>query len=173
MNVVETAREQVKHLVEKVSEKVSESVSFDSKVQAVTIPRPRRDVVEFFSDPDCLAEIFGDIADVESTGPGRFTWTFVLEGHDGPSWDCVVKQEDDTELSFVDARPNASADIALHFRDAPQDRGTEVIAKISSPAPGALTGLLAFKALYRARALLVTGEIPTIKYNPSARPSDR
>ncbi|MCW2552947.1 MAG: putative integral rane protein [Mycobacterium sp.] len=52
-------------------------------------------------------------------------------------------------------------------------RRTEVIARVSSPAPGALTGALTFKALYRARALLMTGEMPTIRYNPSARDSDR
>jgi hypothetical protein len=63
--------------------------------------------------------------------------------------------------------------IVLEFGDAPQDRGTEVIARVSSPAPGVLTGPLAFKALYRARALLMTGEVPTIKSNPSARDADR
>jgi hypothetical protein len=30
-----------------------------------------------------------------------------------------------------------------------------------------------FKALYRARAILMTGEVPTIKHNPSARASAR
>ena len=173
MNVVETAREQVKQLVEKVGEKVGEAVATESRLQAITIPRPRRDVVQLFQDAARLSEIFGDVAEVESTGPGRMRWTFVLNDRRGPAWDCVVMLEDETQLRFVDAKPDQPAGIVLEFRDAPQDRGTEVIAKVSSPAPGALSGPLAFKALYRARALLVTGEVPTIEYNPSARDSKR
>jgi uncharacterized membrane protein len=173
MNVVQSAREHAKNLVSKATEKVLESLTTQSRVQAVTIGRPRQEVASLFEDPERLSMVFGDIADVQSIGADRQKWTF--RPGDGPniSWECVVSNDDSSHLRFVDVHPNGKAGVALEFRDAPQDRGTEVIARVSSPAPGALTGPLAFKALYRARALLMTGEIPTIEHNPSARASDR
>jgi hypothetical protein len=172
MNVVDTAKEQVKHIAEKVIDKVHPDTA-ESRIQAITINRSRHDVVRFFQEADRLSEIFGDVAEVHSIGPDRLRWKFVLYGSDGPDWECVIADEDDIGLRFVDVNPEKSAEIVLHMRDAPQDRGTEVIGRVSSPAPGALTGPLLFKALYRARALLMTGEVPTIKHNPSARRSER
>ena len=172
MNVVDSAKAQVKQIVEKVTEKVAESVSSDSKIQAITIDRPRNDVMQAFQDAEFLTQVFGDVADVHSAGAERLRWTFAGDG-EGPVWDCVIAADGDGQLRFVDVNPDRDAGIDLRFRDAPQNRGTEVIARVTSPAPGALTGALTFKALYRARALLLTGEVPTIKYNPSARDSDR
>jgi hypothetical protein len=177
MNVVGAAKRQVRHIAETVTEKLTEKVTdaatTDSRIQAITIARPRSEVAKFFQDGERLSEVFGDAAEVRSTGPGRLRWTFTLYGSDGPDWECVVVVEDDTSVRFVDSNPDRSAGIVLDFRDAPLDRGTEVIARVTSPAPGALSGALTFKALYRARALLMTGEVPTIKHNPSARASDR
>jgi hypothetical protein len=109
------------------------------------------------------------VADVHRLSADRLRWTFLLDGHDGADWDCVVIVEDDMRLRYVDVHPEKDTGIVLDFRDASQDRGTEVIAHVSSPAPGALTGTVVFKALYRARSLLLTGEVPTIEFNPSAR----
>jgi hypothetical protein len=172
MNVVDTAKEQVKHIAEKVVDKVHPEAA-ESRIQAITINRSRHEVVQFFQQADRLSEIFGDVAEVQSIGPDRLRWKFVLYGSDGPDWECVIADEDDIGLRFVDVNPEKSVEIVLQMRDAPQDRGTEVIGRVSSPAPGALTGPLLFKALYRARALLMTGEVPTIKHNPSARRSER
>lgn len=171
MNVVDTAKAQVKQIVEKVTDKVVDSASSEARVQAITIGRARNEVVHKFADAGFLSQVFGDIAEVSSEGPDRMRWTFA--GSDGPSWDCVVAVDDASQLRFVDVNPDKSAGITMEFREAPQDRGTEVIARTTGPGPGALTGALTFKALYRARALLMTGELPTIKHNPSARDSDR
>jgi hypothetical protein len=37
---------------------------------------------------------------------------------------------------------------------------------------GAAAGALVIKALYRTKALIETGEVPTLERNPSARPGD-
>jgi uncharacterized membrane protein len=177
MSVVQRAKERVTEIVDKMSETVSEkvlnTVTTESRVQAVTISRPRGEVLALFQDANRLSEVFGDVADVSSTGPDHLRWKFTFDGRDGPEWECVVVAEGDTRLRFSDVDPDRRIGIVLEFRDAPQGRGTEVIARVSSPAPGALTGPLTFKALYRARALVTTGEVPTIEYNPSARHSDR
>ncbi|KWX26087.1 hypothetical protein AFM11_02255 [Mycolicibacterium wolinskyi] len=171
MNVVDTAKQQAKQLAHKVVEKVGEKVTADSRVQAITIARPRAEVLDLFQDPERLSRIFGDIADVTDAGADRLRWTFA--GDDGPVWDCVVSREGDNRLRYVDVNPERAAGLTLDFSDAPGDRGTEVVARVTAPGPGALTGVLTFKALYRARALLQTGEVPTIARNPSARDSSR
>jgi hypothetical protein len=48
-----------------------------------------------------------------------------------------------------------------------------VTLRVEAPAPRLLSGAAAFKVLYRLRALMQTGEVPTIKSNPSARASAR
>lgn len=170
MSVVDKAREQAKHLVAKVADKVTEATTTDSPVQAVTIGKPRQEVVALFTDPERLSVVFGDVADVESIGADRLRFTFGSD--DGPVWECVVSSDDD-QVRFVDVHPDGAAQVVLTLRDAPGERGTEVVARLSTPGPGALTGALTFKVLYRARALLLTGEVPTIAHNPSARPSAR
>lgn len=172
MNVVDAAKEKAKELVEKVTEKVAEAATTDSRVQAITINRPREEVVALFGDPERLSIVFGDFARVTEAGPDRQRWTFDDDGG-GPIWDCVVSRDSADRLRFVDVNPDRSTEIILDFADAPQDRGTEVVARVSAPAPGALTGVMTYKALYRARALLQTGEVPTIARNPSARDSSR
>ncbi|KUI22703.1 hypothetical protein AU193_10355 [Mycobacterium sp. GA-1285] len=169
MNVVDTAKAQVKQVIGKVTEKVTDAATTESHIQAITIGRPRREVIDLFRDPIGLSQVFGDIAEVHEAGHDRLRWTFA----DGPAWDCVVSLEDEARLRYVDVNPEKDTGVTLVFRDAPQDRGTEVIGKASAPAPGALTGPLLFKVLYRARALLQTAEVPTIKHNPSARDSQR
>ncbi|WP_280506943.1 hypothetical protein [Nocardia farcinica] len=71
--------------------------------------------------------------------------------------------------------PAAGGDAQLHieFAEAPADLGTEVTLRVTAPVPGLLTGAVAFKVLYRARALLQTGELPTLAHNPSARAGAR
>jgi uncharacterized protein YndB with AHSA1/START domain len=166
MNVVDTAKEQAKHLVEKVVEKVG--TTSESSTQAITIGRPRREVMRVFEDAELLAEMYGDFAEVHSAGQGRMRWTFRFDGG-GPAWDCVVSVEDDTRIRYVDVNPDKGTQVVLEFRDAPRDLGTEVIARASSPAPGPLTGPLVYKGLYWARAMLMTGESPSLAHNPSAR----
>lgn len=171
MNVVETAKAQVMQIVEKVAEKVTDAAATDSQVQAITIAHPRGDVVKFLRDADHLSRIFGDIADVHRAGPDRLRWSFLGPG--GGVWDCVIAVEGDNRLRYVDVNPDRPLAITLDLSDAPQDRGTEILGRVTAPAPGVLTGSLMFKALYRARALLQTGEVPTIKHNPSGRASQR
>jgi uncharacterized membrane protein len=168
MSVVETTKAQVKNVVEMVADQLGDPAT-ESRTQAITVGVPRRDVIDLFQDANRLARVFGGVADVHRLSADRLRWSFLLDGYDGANWDCVVIVEDDMRLRYVDVHPGRDTGIVLDFRDAPRERGTEVIAHVSIPAPGALTGAVVFKALYRARALLVTGEMPTIEYNPSAR----
>lgn len=55
------------------------------------------------------------------------------------------------------------------FADAPQDLGTEVTLALQLDGPAPAAGAAAHKALRRAKALVETGEIPTLERNPSGR----
>jgi len=168
MALLENALEQAKTLVEKVTGPAAR----EPAVQAVTIGQPRPAVLAMLRNPETLSHVFGEIADVEAVGPNRLRWTFHDEGKSDASWDAVITA-DDHRVRYAGTDADSPTEIVIDLRDAPQDRGTEVIARVSTPAPGLLTGPLTYKALYRARALLQTGEIPTIVRNPSARDSPR
>jgi hypothetical protein len=60
----------------------------------------------------------------------------------------------------------------VRFRPAPQGRGTEVLLRLDAPAGGTLgfvPSAVAGKALRNFKSLVETGEIPTLKRNPSGR----
>lgn len=165
-----TAKDQLRH----VAGAVVNRTGHHEQSQSITISCDRESVQRLFQDPDRLSQVLGDIAEVQQAGADdRFRWVFRRGPLDGTSWESLLVA-DASRLRFVDAKRNGGGnEITLDFSDAPRGMGTEVTLRVNSPAPALLSGALAFKALYRARALLQTGEIPTIRKNPSARKSAR
>jgi uncharacterized membrane protein len=169
--VVGTAKEQLRHAAGAVAGRMGHH----EHSQSVTISKDPETVKQLFRDPDRLSQVLGDIAEVQQTGgEDHFRWVFRRRPLDGTSWTSVLIA-DSSRLRFVDADQSGdtSNEIVLDFSAAPRGLGTEVTLRVKSPAPALLSGALGFKALYRARALLQTGEIPTIRKNPSARKSAR
>lgn len=165
-----TAKERLRHVVGAVANRTGEH----QQSQSITIGRDPETVEQFFRDPDRLSVVLGDIAEVQQTGDDRLRWVFRQGPLDGASWESLLIA-DTGRLRFVDAgqQGEISNEIILDFSEAPRGRGTEVTLRLKAPVPALLSGALAFKALYRARALLQTGEVPTIRKNPSARKSAR
>ncbi|PXX59794.1 hypothetical protein DFR70_111178 [Nocardia tenerifensis] len=163
MSYLDKAKEQLTDLAQKVTG------NSDGNSQTVTIARPRAQVEQFWRDPDALSKVFGDLADVRSTSPTSFTWTPHNAADDSPSWQTRLVAEDGS-LRFVDVSSvGKGMELRLTFADAPRDLGTEVTMRVQTPIPDLLTGAATFQALYRARALLQTGEVPSLAHNPSAR----
>jgi uncharacterized membrane protein len=132
--------------------------------QSVTIARPREEVMRFWRDPETLSAILGDIADVTCPEPGVYRWV-ATHGDAVLAWTTTLVAEGD-RLRFSGGE---SMQIRLDFADAPGDRGTEVTLRATTPLPDFLVGPAAFTLLYRARALLQTGETPTLTATPAAR----
>ncbi len=91
MNVVDTALAQAKQVIgKKVTEKVTDAATAESHIQAITIGKPRREVIDLFRDPVGLSQVFGDIADVHEAGVDRLRWAFfsvtVLRGTASSPW---------------------------------------------------------------------------------------
>lgn len=166
-----TAKGQVRHVVGALLDRAGHH----QQSQSLTIGCPQEFVRRFFRDPDRLSEVLGDVGDVQrANSDDRLNWVFRQRPLEGMTWESSVVAEK-RRLRFVDADNQAHTgnEITIDFSEAPRGRGTQVTLRVKSSAPGLLSGALAFKALYRARALLQTGEIPTIKQNPSARKSAR
>ncbi|MFC9962719.1 hypothetical protein [Nocardia ignorata] len=168
MSYIEKAKEQLTDLVGKVVH----SGSSGGGAQTVTISRPRAEVEQFWHDPEKLSQMLGDVAGVRSTGPTSYEWVLHRRDEDPITWDTILETQEDG-LRFVGATENGvhagPAEIRVTFRDAPRGAGTEVSLRVESPVPDFLIGAATFKVLYRARALLQTGEVPTLAHNPSAR----
>ncbi|VFA97963.1 hypothetical protein [Nocardia cyriacigeorgica] len=165
MDYIDKAKHQVVDLVGKVVGASGGGVS----TQTMTIARPRDEVRRFWRDPDNLSAVLQGIARVRQAGSDRLEWTFDPLESDTLRWSTDVVDNAD-ELRFTGEHDEQ---IRLSFADAPHDLGTEVTIRTTSPAPGLLTGAVAFTALYRARALLQTGEIPTLEHNPSGRRAEQ
>ncbi|WP_280445722.1 hypothetical protein [Nocardia brasiliensis] len=169
VNYIDKAKDQLTDLVGKVVGGSDRS----GNSQTVTIARPRAEVEQFWRDPDKLSMALGDLGVVTATGPTSFTWT--MPGHDSPAWHTRLVAEEG-RLRFLDAEgpaPGTAHEIRLTFADAPRGLGTEVTLQVNTPIPDLLMGAADFKVLYRARALLQTGEVPTIAHNPAARAGAR
>lgn len=173
MHYIDKAKEQLTDLVGKVAGSVSQG----GNSQTMTIGRPRTEVEQFWRDPQRLSEVLGGIAEVRSPAPSRYEWTLRPGADDSVKWTTTLVQEEDG-LRFTGTRDDGSRteggpQIQLTFRDASRGLGTEVTIRARTPIPDILTGAAAFTALYRARALLQTGEMPTLEHNPSSRASTR
>jgi uncharacterized membrane protein len=137
-----------------------------AKAQTVTIACPVERIERFWRDPDQLSVVLGDIADIDADGPDRYRWR--VSAAPDVTWDSRLVEEPGG-IRFV----GNGNEIVVTYRPAPRELGTEVTLCVKAPAPALLSGGAAFKVLYRLRALMQTGEVPTIQSNPSARESAR
>jgi uncharacterized membrane protein len=156
-----------KNQVRRLAAKVVDVLPRRAAEQTVTIAASRERIEQFWRDPGEMSVVLGDIAQVDSVGSDRFRWRLLTASD--VTWESRLVSEPDG-LRFVGTDGN---ELAVRLRSAPQDLGTEVTLRLKTPAPGMLSGAAAFKALYRLRALLQTGEVPTLRSNPSARASAR
>ncbi|MGA9872229.1 MAG: hypothetical protein WBQ44_13955, partial [Rhodococcus sp. (in: high G+C Gram-positive bacteria)] len=126
-------------------------------------------------DRQRLSAVLGEFASVDGTGDTQFVWTV-----SSPTGEivCPTEMMEDAK-SIRYARTDGSvehgaSDLArISFEIAPKDLGTEVSLELALPVPDFVAKVAAFKVLYRARALLQTGEFPTLVPTPAARPGDR
>lgn len=178
MKYLDFAKDQVvgsvKGSVKAVVKKVVDAQPPRATAQTVTVACPVERIAQFWRDPQQLSEVLGDVAEVEVSGPYRYRWR--LLGGSAVAWDSRLVPEDNpghnpehNGVRFI----GGGNELAISYRPAPHDLGTEVTLRATTPAPGLLSGAAAFKVLYRLRALMQTGEAPTIRSNPSARASAR
>jgi uncharacterized membrane protein len=175
MNAVDNVTENAVSRGKAVAEKVLSRAARASKPVTVTISRPRDEVAQLWRDESKLAQVLGEVASVTQPKPNRFRWTVHVPGGNDVVWETQLIESGDG-LRFTGLRNGAAEtapEVSVALRQAPNDLGTEVTLILQLPVPAILLRGAAFKVLYRARALLQTGEIPTLTPTPAARPGNR
>lgn len=145
----------------------------DTQQQTLTIARPVENVLAACRDVGVLSTLLGSAGTVASAAPDRYSWTIAdttVETH------LIVQPN---RLAFSTDAPTGSrgADateyLAIEAWPAPRWGGAEVVLRLrvpQLPGPADLAaGGLAFTMVYRLRALLQTGEVPTLGEVPSGR----
>lgn len=144
-------------------------------MHSVTINRPVEDVFAFWRDLGNLPRFLRHLTRVDQQNDRRSHW--VARGPAGTrfEWDAeIVFEERNAHLawqSLAGSEINHAGTVL--FREAPAERGTEVIVTLTYDAPGGKFGHLASRLfgespqdtiredLRRMKSLLETGEIPT------------
>lgn len=151
---------------------------------SITVEKPVDELYRFWQDPQNLSLVMEDNTQVTPTASGHMHW--IVEGPLNRSieWDTQVVEERPNELIRWRSVPGATipSEGWVRFRPAPRDWGTEVTLGFSFDVPGGALGnkagqLLGFvprilveQVLRRFKSLAETGEFPTLKRNPAARP---
>jgi len=149
---------------------------------AITVGRSAEALRTLWLDPDTQSRIWTHFADVTALDGRTADW--VARGPAGGEyrWRTEVAE---TGLDQISWSSQDGADVpntgTLGFRPAPGDRGTELYLDVRFDPPGGIVGdavsklfhivpaEVVRKALYRFRALALTGEIPTTDPQPAAR----
>lgn len=149
---------------------------------AITIGSPADELRTLWLDPGTQSRIWTHFAEVNPLDGRTAEW--VARGPTGGEYrwrsEVVESGPDEIRWSSLDGAdvPNTGQ---LIFRPAPGDRGTELHLEVRFDPPGGVIGEAVSKlfhivpgeivrhALYKFRALALTGEIPTTDPQPAAR----
>lgn len=169
-------RESIANAVKGVAQRVGEAVGRRSSgaQQTLTVGRPLDDVAALWRDPAAVRQVLGDAGTVEVAG-SRWTWHLVRPGSDEPvEWRTTLTDGPRTlRWADPDDESESASELVVLLRDAPQDLGTEQVVRVDLPVPDLAAGAMALALGYRARALVMTGEVPTITPQPAGRSAQR
>ena len=141
--------------------------------KSITVNRPRQEVFQFWRRFDNLARFMHHLIRVDVMGPTRSHWVAKGPGGAEVEWDAEIVEEQPNE--YILWRSLEGSDVAnsgaVRFKDAPADRGTEVLVELHYDAPGGKAGATVAKwlgedptqqltdDLRRFKQVLETGEV--------------
>lgn len=162
---------------------VEHETQLDAAARAfVTIGKPADELGTLWRRPDIQTLIWADFAKLTPVDDRTLDW--VAHGPAGGEyrWRTETAEVGANEIrwSSLDGAdvPNVGS---VTFHPAPGGRGTELHLEVKFDPPGGVVGEavsklfhvvpreIVLKALYRFRALAITGEIPTTNPQPAAR----
>lgn len=160
MSVIGAAKDQIVGLVGRIVD----GTHGGSAAQTVTVACTTVAAEDFWRDSRRVSAALGELGYVTFTEPNVYVWRFYA-GDVPLKWRSRLVA-DDARLRFVS---DTETEILIGLRQAPNHLGTEMTLRASLPVPGLLAGAAAFRLLYRVRALIQTGEAPTLARNPDGR----
>lgn len=155
--------------------------------RAVTIRQPADRLYAFWRELPNLVRIVKHPIEITRVSDLASHWSVSAPGDRRMEWDAVVINDEPGRLIAWRSREDAEVPNAgtVRFSAAPGDEGTEVVvtleynppvgklgawlAKLSGEEPGQQVG----EALRRFKALMETGEIPTIEGQPAGQGARR
>lgn len=151
--------------------------------KAITIDKPREELYEFWRNLENLPRFMKHLHSVTRIDDRRSHW--VAGGPAGKivEWDAEIINEEPNEL--IAWRSLAGSQVAtagsVHFKTAPNGRGTELMVELQYDPPGGLLGATFAKLwgedpakqieddLRRFKQFMETGEIPTTEGQPHGK----
>jgi uncharacterized membrane protein len=149
--------------------------------RAKTIRKTPEELANLLRNPEAVDQMMTNLAQVTRTGPDRMRWKFRGRGTPLVEFETKIVDERPGQEMTWETVEGASVPhrITCRFKNAPADRGTEVYMEfralpaddIKLPIGEFAPELMLRRLLRRLQALAESGEVPTIAYNPSARPN--
>lgn len=151
--------------------------------RSITVERSADELYESWRDPETHERMWAHFADVTQTAEDQQHWAVGGPMDVTVEWDAEVTEETPGEYLHWESLPGATVpnEGSVRFTPRPDRDETEVTLRVQFDPPGgslssAAAGRLdvvpetvAGQALQRFKALVETGEIPTLEGNPSAR----
>ena len=151
----------------------------------LTVAAPADAAYRFWRDPGSYTHLSAQLAEVTTTSPDSMHWIMSAPLGRTLSWTLRIDEDRPGErVRWVTAPASAvDAGITVGLRPPRTGGGTAMTLEVAIDpgrstgaalwkVSGATLGTLVVKAIYRAKALIDTGEMPTLRNNPSARPGD-
>ena len=116
---------------------------------AITVNRPRAEVYRHWRDLEHLPEFMTHLRSVQADASGRSHWEATGPARSAVCWDAEIVA--DREGEVIAWRSVDGADVEntgeVRFRDAPGDRGTEILVDLRYRPPGGRAGATVAKLL--------------------------
>jgi uncharacterized membrane protein len=155
--------------------------------RAITIGKPADELYQLWRDPQTMRRIMEEFADITIKDEKHSHWSVRGPMDRRIEWDSEITEEHPGERIRWQTMPGAEVpnDGVVEFRPAPSNRGTEVLLRMRfhppTPVPsegvmkllGFVPKQIAYKVLWRLKALAETGDIPSIKNQPAGRNDGR
>jgi uncharacterized membrane protein len=151
--------------------------------KSITIDQPRDQVYYFWRDLENLPKFMHHLHSVTKIEGGRSHWITAGPAGKMCEWDAVIINDEPNELIAWCSLPGSEVETAgsVHFRRAPNGRGTEVSLELQYNPPGGALGAAFAKLLggdpadqigddlRRLKQVMETGEFATTAGQPSGK----
>ena len=133
--------------------------------QAVTIKRPRSDVYGFWHNFENLPRFMAHLESVEVVDERRSHWKAKAPSGSTVEWDAEIVEERPNELIVWRSLPDSGVPNSgsVRFKDAPGDRGTEVLVELRYQPPGGKLSALIAKLFGEEPEQQVKGDLRRFK----------
>ena len=156
--------------------------------RAITINRTRAEIYQYWRSLENLPLFMHHLESVtvNASDPRRSHWVAKAPLDNHVEWDAEIVSDRENELITWSSLPDAQIDNrgSVTFRDAPDDRGTEVLVNLVYDAPGGKAGALIARLLgeepevqirddlRRFKQIMEVGWITTVDGQTSGRKDD-